>query len=407
MGAQPNSAHFRYKKETSMHHHSQHLFPTSEGISLAGVIIAKRNADGSLNMSEQILHAQLQAAYGKMVTPQALRYVTRGCELLGSVLAAELEHLAYPFSPNPYIRLTTGDNYSDLAKALMMFALSGLNDIEDVETGKQLLLKMQHAPDQDALLKSYGLPTLAALRKAASDTLEEAYADDPLFNDEYSAEGADAALAIDPDFEAKHPRWQAGDPEGRGGEFREKDGYATRDDGSIIRDPKNQKPIMIPPGVSLHDNIDFGRQISDLPSVLIGSPYDGTEISQSLSNRETAMVALFIRNGAMDYQRLYSNRTDSEGNSLINRNYIDFGNYNYGAVGAAAGYELFQLLRLGAILNITNFFNDNIDIVRDPATADAENPWLSNPRVNRFVTLGYQDYISGKIKGNNRNQNVK
>ena len=38
----------------------------------------------------------------------------------------------------------------------------------------------------------------------------------------------------------------------------------------------------------------------------------------------------------MDYQRVSSTVTDSDGNPLIDRTYVNFGNFNYGVVAAAA-----------------------------------------------------------------------
>jgi hypothetical protein len=57
---------------------------------------------------EKDIHAQLQAAYGKTVTPYAMRYIARGCELLANVSDEELRQSAYPFRPNPYAKTTSG-----------------------------------------------------------------------------------------------------------------------------------------------------------------------------------------------------------------------------------------------------------------------------------------------------------
>jgi hypothetical protein len=138
-----------------------HLLATPRGITLAGVILAKRNSNGSFAIKghQKYIHAQLQAAYGKAVTPQAMRYVVRGCELLAKVSDKELEEAAYPFHPNPHAKTTSGNDFSDLTKGLMMFALTGLNDMENIAQGKARLLKIQASIHHDSLLKSYGLPS--------------------------------------------------------------------------------------------------------------------------------------------------------------------------------------------------------------------------------------------------------
>jgi hypothetical protein len=73
-----------------------YLSPTPEGLALAGVILAKRHPDGAFDIQgrEKDIHAQLQAAYGKTVTPYAMRYIARGCELLANVSDEELERLS-------------------------------------------------------------------------------------------------------------------------------------------------------------------------------------------------------------------------------------------------------------------------------------------------------------------------
>jgi hypothetical protein len=168
----------------------------------------------------------------------------------------------------------------------------------------------------------------------------------------------------------------------------------TLSDGSVVANPVTGSPIQMPSNVLLSDNIKFGETIADLPSKLDNSSSNNND----LSFRETAMTAAFMPNGSMDYQRIDSNRTDSNGNPLINRDYIDFGNYNYGAVGAAAGYSLSQLLDAGAIVNARNILTPNVGMVLNPFDATDATPWLSNPRNDMFITMGYNAYKAGKIK---------
>lgn len=219
-----------------MQHHLAHLFPTPEGICLAGATIVTRHADGMFKTSETSLQANLQAAYAKPVTSQALRYVMRGCELLANVSPAELQRIAHP--PYPPI---TGQEYSDLSKALMMFALSGLGNIDDLEAGKARLLKLKQTElhKGDALSSSGFTPADIELinemetNDAIGEILESGHSGT-------EAIGSMGGIGGDADFEFQHPRWPAGSEDGTGGQFRPKDGsdgeYEVASSGEIMSD---------------------------------------------------------------------------------------------------------------------------------------------------------------------------
>jgi hypothetical protein len=75
----------------------------------------------------------LQAAYGRTVPPRALNYLRRGCEVLQGASDEELLNAAYPFFPSPCAKVHAVSDVPVVAKGLMLFALAGLNDMNDVE----------------------------------------------------------------------------------------------------------------------------------------------------------------------------------------------------------------------------------------------------------------------------------
>jgi hypothetical protein len=100
-------------------------------------------------------------------------------------------------------------------------------------------------------------------------------------------------------------------------------------DGSLPLTPEG-KPILVPPGISLSDNAAVGISLASLPPWTAASD----------------MLRLFRRGGLMDYQRTFGKP------DRINRAYIDFGNYNYGVVAAAAGYSLLEAESFAGVANL-------------------------------------------------------
>ena len=81
----------------------------------------------------------------------------------------------------------------------------------------------------------------------------------------------------------------------------------------------------------------------------------------------------------MDYQRTYG------ADGLINRAFIDFGNYNYGAVAAAVGYTKAEALVAAGAANLLG-------------SGDKAGPYFNNPRNLPFITGGYDAYVAGLVK---------
>jgi hypothetical protein len=207
------------------------LLPTPQGITLAGVILAKRNPNGTFAVGgrEKHIHAMLQAAYGKKVPPQAIGYIRRGCEILAGVSDEELYNATHPFFPNPHAKVTSGNDFTPVTKGLMVFSLTGLDDMEDMEEGKTRLAKMQRSLRPDALLKSYGLPTWEELTKD-----DDADDDDDSDDDSGSADddGGDYSASGNSHYNPDEPRIPAGQP--GGGQWTTGDGTATDSDTNTI-----------------------------------------------------------------------------------------------------------------------------------------------------------------------------
>lgn len=202
----------------NMHSFTTQLTPCPAGLMLADVIITKRTDSGRFDIEDKEgeVKTLLTVAYGRPVSAQAMRYVKRSAELLQKVSPEQLEYAVVPSHLRPVEHLPKADDIT-LARVLIHLALSGLGNVVDVDKARQQMLQVKAQ-------MAKGVPAATLLKALEEYFQEKDYADDPLFNDEYALDGeGDVSSASDPDFESKHPRWQAGDPEGRGGEFREKD----------------------------------------------------------------------------------------------------------------------------------------------------------------------------------------
>lgn len=142
-------------------------------------------------------------------------------------------------------------------------------------------------------------------------------------------------------------------------------------DGTYVLD-QNGNPILMPSGVSLADNAALGEQLAQLQSMFdIADPSDINPV------REQEMIDLFQRGAPMDYQRA---------GGTFHQEYVDFGNYDFGVVAAAAGYTKEEAIFAAGMYNLTG-------------TGDKSGPWFNNQRNLSFISMGYDDYKSGKITG--------
>ena len=80
----------------------------------------------------------------------------------------------------------------------------------------------------------------------------------------------------------------------------------------------------------------------------------------------------------MDYQRTFGS------GGLINRNYIDLGNYNYGIVAAAARYTLHEAQMAARAVNILG-------------KGRKTGMYYGNPRNQRMIAAGWRNYMAGQI----------
>ena len=81
----------------------------------------------------------------------------------------------------------------------------------------------------------------------------------------------------------------------------------------------------------------------------------------------------------MDYQEIYG--TDGK----INRDYIDFGNYNFGVVAAAAGFSRKEAEIYAGLANL--LFGGG----------EKSGPFWNKQRNLLMLLKGHDDYKSGKI----------
>lgn len=107
--------------------------------------------------------------------------------------------------------------------------------------------------------------------------------------------------------------------------------YVTLNDGSVIwsgyMNGGRGGPMPMPDDVSLEDNVKVGHSLAAFPQV---PPF----VDAGVPVREGAMAYLFLPgHGPMDYQSAYGTSRQ------YNRDFVDFTNYNYGVVAAAAGYS--------------------------------------------------------------------
>ncbi|HEU5047970.1 MAG TPA: hypothetical protein VFT64_09045 [Rickettsiales bacterium] len=131
----------------------------------------------------------------------------------------------------------------------------------------------------------------------------------------------------------------------------------------------------MPASVSLSANAQFGENIKN----------------SSWISKDAVMFEAFKPNGTMDYQRISSSLKDSKGDVLIDKDYINFGNFNYGVVAAAAGYPLDDALSYAAKLNRYHALtNRNIN---------TSGKYGGNVRNEYYIRMGYLAYTSDKIKG--------
>ncbi len=132
-------------------------------------------------------------------------------------------------------------------------------------------------------------------------------------------------------------------------------------DDSTVINPKTNQPLLMPADVSLSNNAKTGENMRFLPSVLTGDIMS--------PDKERAMIDQLDTNRPMDYQRLYDD-------GKINKTYIDFGNYNYGVVAAAAGYTLPQAMLAAAFHN------------RSVGNPDTSGTWGTDSSESTFIPMG-------------------
>ncbi len=163
--------------------------------------------------------------------------------------------------------------------------------------------------------------------------------------------------------------------------------YITLNDGSVLWDGYvnggHGGPMLMPKEVSLEDNVEMGQSLAGFSQV---SP----SVDAGVSPRESAMAYLFLPGyGPMDYQSAYGT------GDQYNRNYVDFTNYNYGVVAAAAGYSRDEALANAGMANQAKDWWDRHRHGAPPK--DMSGPFKNKVQNADMIMRGYDDYRTGRI----------
>src|SRR5262249_44114018 len=142
-----------------------------------------------------------------------------------------------------------------------------------------------------------------------------------------------------------------------------------RNDGSAVISPASGQPIVMPPGVSLDENMEFGKYLGTLPDLF----------------KLNAMRDFFWPRAAMDYKRPPGfSTTDPRFEA-----HRDFGNYNFGAVAAAAGLSFETALAGAGLFHAGNSAWNSAFGNQNPL--NTSGAWGNDPRDLDFITRGYRD----------------
>jgi len=149
----------------------------------------------------------------------------------------------------------------------------------------------------------------------------------------------------------------------------------TLRDGSVVTDYRDN-PMKKPPDVSLEGNARLGEEIfRQYQAMAQTAGFDAAE-----KWRDATMIQLFL--GSVNYQRIYG--SDGE---HYNKDFIDFGNYNFGVVAAAAGYSWGYAITGSGFANLFG-------------SGDKSGPYFNNPRDLAMIRKGFNDFLEGRIVTN-------
>jgi hypothetical protein len=208
------------------------LLPTSQGLTLAGVLVIKRAPNGTLAIkgNENGIMAKLSVASGKPISMNTMRCLRRAGYWFARVSDRDLKYADYPLFPSPHQPITKqGDEFPAIVMLQTSLELSGFSVVGDEKLVKARLLQTQdllkNGMSAAKLLKHLGLPTYAQMSKDEGD---DSSGDDSGDDSSDSSDSSSDSSSDDSndDFNAKHPRWSKDDapPDRRPGEFKPKDG---------------------------------------------------------------------------------------------------------------------------------------------------------------------------------------
>ena len=146
----------------------------------------------------------------------------------------------------------------------------------------------------------------------------------------------------------------------------------TYPDGNQVIDINTGQPYPRPDRLDMQRNLSTGQAISDQAQYSLS---EGFPVS-----RDLMFGPLFPAGSIMDYQRQVGHPFGN-----FDPTYTNITAYNYGAVGAAAGYDLEALLKAAGSYNLSPLGNPK----------NANTPYgLSQERVNN-IAHGFSDVTNG------------
>lgn len=146
----------------------------------------------------------------------------------------------------------------------------------------------------------------------------------------------------------------------------------TYPDGRPVVDINTEQPYPRPDRLDMQKNLSIGQGIGDQAQYSLSQ---GFPVS-----RDLMFGPLFPAGSLMDYQRQIGHPFGK-----FDPTYTNASAYNYGAVGAAAGYDLEALLKAAGSYNLSPFGNPK----------NANTPYgLSQERVNN-IAHGFSDVTNG------------
>lgn len=144
----------------------------------------------------------------------------------------------------------------------------------------------------------------------------------------------------------------------------------TYPDGTAVVDINTDQPYPRPDRLNMQGNIATGTLIKQATE----TPGGG-----DIASPDLMFAPLFVHGSEMDYQRPLGHPFGQ-----FDKRYTNISNYNFGVVGAAAGYDLDRLLHGAALYAKYN------------GTSSNETPYGLRKEQMKNIQQGFNDYANGR-----------